>query len=106
MWNWAACGADKMINKHWGGVVENITAVRNEFGVRAIGAEAYVWATWQRHGCKRWADWVEYMTRTRFAEGPMRRRNGRDAPCGYRLLRAWQRELGCGGNMRARVLRR
>jgi alpha-N-arabinofuranosidase len=93
----------KMINTHWGGVVEN-----NHFGTHEfmdlceqIGAEAYVCGNVGSGSVQEMMGWVEYMTSD--ADSPManlRRKNGRDAPWKLSFFGVGNESWGCGGNMR------
>lgn len=93
----------KMINTHWGGVVES-----NHFGTHEfldlceqIGAEPYVCGNVGSGSVREMMQWVEYMTSD--ADSPManlRRRNGRDKPWRVRFFGVGNESWGCGGNMR------
>ncbi len=93
----------KMINTHWGGVVEN-----NHFGTHEfldlceqIGAEPYVCGNVGSGSVQEMMEWVEYMTSD--ADSPManlRRQNGRDKPWSVRYFGVGNESWGCGGNMR------
>ena len=93
----------KMINTHWGGVVEN-----NHFGTHEfldlceqIGAEPYVCGNVGSGSVQEMMDWVEYMTSD--ADSPManlRRQNGRDKPWRVRYFGVGNESWGCGGSMR------
>ena len=93
----------KMINTHWGGVVEN-----NHFGTHEfldlceqIGAEPYVCGNVGSGTVQEMMEWVEYMTSD--ADSPLanlRRRNGRDEPWRVRFFGVGNESWGCGGSMR------
>ncbi len=93
----------KIINTHWGGVVEN-----NHFGTHEfldlceqIGTEPYVCGNVGSGSVQEMMEWVEYMTSD--ADSPManlRRKNGRDKPWRVRYFGVGNESWGCGGNMR------
>ena len=93
----------KMINTHWGGVVED-----NSFGTHQfldlcdlLGAEPYITANVGSGTVEEMAEWVEYLTFT--GESPMadlRRKNGRDEPWKIKYWGVGNESWGCGGNMR------
>jgi len=93
----------KMINTHWGGVVES-----NQFGTHEfldlceqLGTEPYVCGNVGSGSVREMMEWVEYMTSD--ANSPManlRRRNGREEPWKVRYFGVGNESWGCGGNMR------
>jgi alpha-N-arabinofuranosidase len=93
----------KIINTHWGGVVEN-----NHFGTHEfmdfcemIGAEPVVCGNVGSGTVQEMMEWVEYMTSD--ADSPManlRRQNGREQPWKLRYFAVGNENWGCGGNMR------
>jgi len=93
----------KMINTHWGGVVED-----NSFGTHQfldlcdmLGAEPYITANVGSGTVEEMADWVEYLTFD--GTSPMadlRRENGRDKPWKINYWGVGNESWGCGGNMR------
>ncbi len=93
----------KMINTHWGGVVEN-----NHFGTHEffdlceqIGCEAYICGNVGSGTPQEMMEWVEYMTSD--ADSPManwRRANGRKEPWKLAYFGVGNESWGCGGNMR------
>ncbi len=93
----------KLINTHWGGVVEN-----NHFGTHEfldfceqIGAEPNVCGNVGSGTVEEMMQWVEYMTSD--ADSPManlRRQNGRDKPWKLKYFGVGNESWGCGGNMR------
>jgi alpha-N-arabinofuranosidase len=93
----------RMINTHWGGVVEN-----NHFGTHEfldlceqIGADPYVCGNVGSGTPQEMMEWVEYMTSD--ADSPManlRRQNGRDQPWRVPYFGVGNESWGCGGNMR------
>ncbi len=93
----------KIINTHWGGVVEN-----NHFGTHEfldlceqIGAEPYVCGNVGSGSVSEMMEWVEYMTSD--ADSPManlRRKHGRQEPWKVRYFGVGNESWGCGGSMR------
>ena len=93
----------RMINTHWGGVVES-----NHFGTHEfmdlceqIGAEPYVCGNVGSGTVQEMMEWVEYITSD--ADSPManlRRRNGRERPWKLPYFGVGNEGWGCGGNMR------
>ena len=93
----------RMINTHWGGVVEN-----NHFGTHEfldlceqLGTEAYVCGNVGSGTMQEMMEWVEYMTSdTDSTMANLRRQNGRDKPWRVRYFGVGNESWGCGGNMR------
>jgi alpha-L-arabinofuranosidase len=93
----------KMINVHWGGVIEN-----NHFGTHEffelcelIGAEPYICGNVGSGTVQEMREWVEYMTFD--GESPMsnlRTENGRKEPWKLKYFGVGNESWGCGGNMR------
>ncbi|WP_020617497.1 alpha-N-arabinofuranosidase [Paenibacillus daejeonensis] len=93
----------RMINTHWGGVVEN-----NHFGTHEffrlcelIGAEPYINGNLGSGTVHEMQQWVEYMTFD--GESPManeRRANGKEEPWKLKYFGVGNENWGCGGNMR------
>jgi alpha-N-arabinofuranosidase len=93
----------RMINTHWGGVVEN-----NHFGTHEffrlcelIGTEPYINGNLGSGTVHEMQQWVEYMTFD--GESPManlRRANGQDKPWKLTYFGVGNENWGCGGNMR------
>ncbi len=92
----------KIINTHWGGVVEN-----NHFGTHEfmdfceqIGAEPYICGNVGSGSVEEMMQWVEYMTSD--ADSPLvnlRRQNGREKPWKLKYFGVGNESWGCGGNM-------
>ena len=98
-----------MINTHWGGVVEDNSFGTHEFMdlVEQLGTDAYITGNVGSGTPQEMMEWVEYMTSD--AISPManlRRQNGRDKPWRVPYFGVGNEPWGCGGNMRAGVLRR
>jgi alpha-N-arabinofuranosidase len=93
----------RMINTHWGGVVEN-----NHFGTHEfmrlcelIGAEPYICGNVGSGTVAEMSEWVEYITFD--GESPManwRKENGREKPWKLTFFGVGNENWGCGGNMR------
>ncbi len=93
----------KIINTHWGGVVEN-----NHFGTHEfldlceqIGAEPYICGNVGSGSVQEMMEWVEYVTSD--ADSPLanlRRQNGREKPWRLRYFGVGNESWGCGGGMR------
>ena len=94
----------KMINTHWGGVVEDNSFGTHEFFelCRQVGCEPYVNGNLGSGTVQEMQDWVEYMTGDHLS--PMtneRRKNGADAPWKLKYFAVGNENWGCGGNMTA-----
>lgn len=92
----------KMINTHWGGVMEDNSFGTHEFFelCRQIGCDAYITGNVGSGTVQEMSEWIEYMT---FAgESPManlRRENGREEPFDLKYFAVGNENWGCGGNM-------
>lgn len=94
----------RMVNSHWGDVVEN-----NHFGThefmdlcQLLGADAYVNGNVGSGTVREMSEWVEYLTRG--DDSPMsslRRSHGQDEPWHVPFWGIGNEPWGCGGNMRA-----
>ncbi|WP_341995610.1 alpha-N-arabinofuranosidase [Microbacterium sp. LWH7-1.2] len=94
----------RMVNTHWGDIVEN-----NHFGTHEfmdlcemLGADAYVSGNVGSGSVQEMSDWVEYLTRD--GDSPMaslRRANGRDEPWKVPFWGIGNEAWGCGGNFTA-----
>ena len=92
----------KMINTHWGGVVED-----NSFGVhefldlcKQIDAEPYITGNVGSGTVEEMSKWVEYLTFEGFSPmADLRRQNGRDEPWNIKYWGVGNENWGCGGNM-------
>lgn len=92
----------RMINTHWGGVVEN-----NHFGTHEffrlcelLGAEPYICGNVGSGTVQEMSEWVEYMTFD--GESPManlRKENGREKPWRLKYFGVGNENWGCGGHM-------
>jgi alpha-L-arabinofuranosidase len=94
----------KMINTHWGGVVEDNSFGTNEFlnFCELVGTEPYICGNVGSGTVEEMSKWVEYMTFD--GESPManlRRKNGREKPWSVKFFGIGNENWGCGGNMTA-----
>ncbi len=92
----------RMINTHWGGVVEDNSFGTNEFlnMCEELGTEPYVCGNVGSGSVEELSQWVEYMTFD--GESPManlRKKNGREKPWKVQFLAVGNESWGCGGNM-------
>ena len=92
----------KMINTHWGGVVED-----NSFGTheymelcRQIGCKTYVNGNLGSGTVREMSEWVEYMTFEGVSPmADLRKENGHEAPWKVDYFGVGNENWGCGGNM-------
>jgi alpha-N-arabinofuranosidase len=94
----------RMVNSHWGDVVEDNSFGTHEFMqlCELLGAEPYVSANVGSGTVREASEWVEYLTRG--DDSPMaalRRSHGRDEPWPVRFWGLGNEPWGCGGGMRA-----
>ncbi|MBK0332631.1 alpha-N-arabinofuranosidase [Brachybacterium sp. MASK1Z-5] len=94
----------RMVNSHWGDVVEDNSFGTHEFMdlVEMLGAEAYISGNVGSGTVAEMSEWVEYLTRA--DDSPMaalRRSNGRDEPWRVPFFGIGNESWGCGGNLRA-----
>ena len=93
----------RMINTHWGGVVEDNSFGTHEFLrlCELIGADPYITGNLGSGTVQEMQEWVEYMTFD--GESPManlRRANGREKPWKLTYFGIGNENWGCGGDMR------
>jgi len=94
----------KIVNTHWGGVVENNHFGTHEFFdlVEMLGCDAYVNGNVGSGTVAEMADWVEYITASGDSSlADERRKNGREKPWNMKYFGVGNENWGCGGNMRA-----
>lgn len=92
----------KMINTHWGGVVED-----NSFGTheyfelcRQLGCDTYINGNVGSGTVQEMNEWVEYMTFDGVSPmAELRRKNGQDKPWKIKYFGVGNESWGCGGNM-------
>lgn len=92
----------KMINTHWGGVVEDNSFGTHEFLdlCEQLGTEPFISVNVGSGTVDEMSKWIEYVTFD--GESPManlRRENGRDEPWKVRFWGIGNETWGCGGNM-------
>ncbi|MGM0878064.1 MAG: alpha-N-arabinofuranosidase [Bacillota bacterium] len=93
----------RMVNTHWGGVVENNHFGTHEFMLlcELLECEPYICGNVGSGTVQEMSEWVEYMTFN--GESPManwRQENGRDKPWDLTYFGIGNENWGCGGNMR------
>jgi alpha-L-arabinofuranosidase len=93
----------RMVNTHWGGVVENNHFGTHEFMLlcELLECEPYICGNVGSGTVQEMSEWVEYMTFE--GESPManwRRENGQDEPWKLKYFGVGNENWGCGGNMR------
>ncbi|MHA7984263.1 alpha-N-arabinofuranosidase [Rathayibacter sp. CAU 1779] len=96
----------RMVNSHWGDVVEDNSFGTHEFLAlcELLGTEPYISANVGSGTVREAAEWVEYLTRG--DDSPMsglRRENGRDEPWKVRFWGLGNEPWGCGGRMDAKA---
>ena len=94
----------KMINTHWGGVVEDNSFGTHEFLdlCEQLGCEPYICGNVGSGTVEEMSKWVEYITFD--GESPManlRKANGREKPWNVKFWGVGNENWGCGGNMTA-----
>ncbi|OQP13834.1 alpha-N-arabinofuranosidase [Geobacillus zalihae] len=93
----------KMINTHWGGVIENNHFGTHEFMMlcEMLECEPYICGNVGSGTVQEMSEWIEYMTFD--GESPManwRKENGREKPWKLKYFGVGNENWGCGGNMR------
>ncbi len=92
----------RMINTHWGGVVEDNSFGTHEFFELCdqLGCEPYINGNVGSGSVREMSEWIEYMTFD--GESPMsklRQKNGRKEPWKVKYFGVGNENWGCGGNM-------
>ncbi len=93
----------KMINTHWGGVVEDNSFGTHEFMrfCELVGCEPYIAGNLGSGTVEELSNWIEYMTFDGVSPmAELRKRNGREQPWKLKYLGIGNESWGCGGNMR------
>ncbi|MDE7307991.1 MAG: alpha-N-arabinofuranosidase [Lachnospiraceae bacterium] len=93
----------KMINTHWGGVVEDNSFGTHEFFelVEQLGCEAYINGNVGSGTVQEMSEWVEYMTFDGVSPmADLRAENGHEKPWKVSYFGVGNENWGCGGNMR------
>ncbi len=96
-------GRKKMINTHWGGVVEDNSFGTHEFMelCRQLGCKAYVNGNLGSGTVQEMSEWVEYMTFDGVSPmADLRKENGHEEPWRLDYFGVGNESWGCGGNMR------
>jgi alpha-L-arabinofuranosidase len=93
----------RMVNSHWGDVVEDNSFGTHEFMAlcELLGAEPYISGNVGSGSVQEMSEWIEYLTRA--DDSPMavlRRANGRDEPWTVPFFGIGNEAWGCGGNLR------
>ena len=92
----------KMINTHWGGVVEDNSFGTHEFMelCRQIGCKTYVNGNLGSGTVQEMSEWVEYMTFNGVSPmADLRKQNGHEEPWTVDFFGVGNENWGCGGNM-------
>ncbi|MDW5330256.1 alpha-N-arabinofuranosidase [Plantactinospora sp. KLBMP9567] len=94
----------RMVNSHWGDVVEDNSFGTHEFMdlCELLGADPYVSGNIGSGSVREMSEWIEYLTRG--DDSPMaalRRSNGRDEPWRVPFWGLGNEAWGCGGHLRA-----
>ncbi|HEX3077188.1 MAG TPA: alpha-L-arabinofuranosidase C-terminal domain-containing protein, partial [Lachnospiraceae bacterium] len=93
----------KMINTHWGGVVEDNSFGTHEFLhlCELLGCEPYINGNVGSGTVQEMSEWVEYMTFDGLSPmAQLREDNGRKEPWKVKYFGVGNENWGCGGNMR------
>ena len=92
----------KMINTHWGGVVEDNSFGTHEFLELCdqIGCDPYITGNVGSGSVREMSEWVEYISFDGVSPmAELRRENGRDKPWKLPYFGVGNESWGCGGNM-------
>ena len=92
----------KMINTHWGGVLEDNSFGTHEFFelCEQLGCKTYVNGNVGSGTVQEMSEWVEYMTFEGVSPmADLRRQNGREEPWKIDYFGVGNENWGCGGNM-------
>ncbi len=92
----------KMINTHWGGLVEDNSFGTHEFFelCEQLGCDAYVNGNMGSGTVQEMSEWIEYMTFDGLSPmSELRRKNGREKPWRVKYFGVGNENWGCGGNM-------
>lgn len=95
-------GRKRMINTHWGGVVEDNSFGTHEFMelCRQIGCKTYINGNLGSGTVQEMSEWVEYMTFNGVSPmADMRTKNGHEEPWVVDYFGVGNENWGCGGNM-------
>ena len=92
----------KMINTHWGGVIEDNSFGTHEFFdlCEQVGCEPYINGNMGSGTIQEMSEWVEYMTFGGVSPmSALRAENGREKPWKLKYFGVGNENWGCGGNM-------
>lgn len=92
----------RMINTHWGGVVEDNSFGTHEFFelCRQLDCEPYVNGNLGSGSIQEMQEWVEYMTFNGVSPmAELRKENGQEAPWRLKYFGVGNENWGCGGHM-------
>lgn len=92
----------KMINTHWGGVVEDNSFGTHEFFelCKQLGCKTYVNGNLGSGTVQEMSEWVEYMTFEGVSPmADLRKENGHEEPWKVDFFGVGNENWGCGGNM-------
>lgn len=92
----------KMINTHWGGVVEDNSFGTHEFFelCRQLGCDVYINGNLGSGTVQEMSEWVEYMMFDGLSPmAELRKKNGREEPWTINYFGVGNENWGCGGNM-------
>ncbi len=92
----------KMINTHWGGVLEDNSFGTHEFFelCRQLGCKTYINGNVGSGTVQEMSEWVEYMTFEGVSPmADLRRKNGHEEPWKVDYFGVGNENWGCGGNM-------
>lgn len=92
----------RMINTHWGGVVEDNSFGTDEFMelCRQLGCKTYINGNVGSGTVREMSEWVEYMTFEGISPmATLRKENGHEAPYRVDYFGVGNENWGCGGNM-------
>ncbi len=92
----------KMINTHWGGVVEDNSFGTHEFMelCRQLGCKAYINGNMGSGSVQEMSEWVEYLTYDGVSPmADLRAKNGHPEPWKVDYFAVGNENWGCGGNM-------
>ncbi len=95
-------GRKKMINTHWGGVVEDNSFGTHEFMelCRQIGCKTYINGNLGSGTVQEMSEWIEYMTFKGVSPmADLRAKNGHEEPWIVDFFGVGNENWGCGGNM-------
>lgn len=92
----------KMVNTHWGGVVEDNSFGTHEFMelCRQIGCKTYINGNLGSGTVQEMSEWIEYMTFKGISPmADLRKENGHEEPWKVDFFGVGNENWGCGGNM-------